>query len=664
MANIVGDIAISVGADIGPLVSGLARGQAAVSKFGNTAQVTASGGMKAMTLAGAAMAGAAVAAGLGLVALTRHSIENAGALHDASLKTGILVSSLQAMGQVAEEAGVSSETLTAAIARMQNNIGGLNTGTAAQVTAFGALGLSMDSLRGKTPDEQFAIIAASIEAIQDPAMRTASAMDIFGKSGADLIPIMTGYAAAVKEVADKQKEMGISLSQDQAAQLDAVGDSMGRVTMAAEGLGNQLAITFGPATAALIVELQHSIEGWAAIFKATHDLLTSTDEETRLAAIGDAAEQAADQVDMLSMGFATLDGGKISAKLFDASDALRTLDEAFKAGMIGVDEYKKRVAFTEDVVKDLIAKAGEFNDNADTDEAVAALQSYIDKLYEALGVVTAVANVKIGATASAGGGGLPLIPDGANGIPGVSGGATAPATITIPGVVTSGGGGGGGGGGGNSLEAELAAMRDAFKSETDLLDEQNQERLAKLEEFRQAKLITEAEYNDLERAAKEEHEQAIAAIEEQAMAVKLQAVSGAFGDLGSLMSSQNEKLFKIGKAASIASAIVDGYQAATDAWKKGMAVGGPGVAAAFTAASLAKTGAMIAGINRTQIGGSSSPSTGGGGAPAVGAPSAPLDVRLTGFGPNDLISGGMIGSLLDRLSAEAGDRGYRIMVAA
>ena len=38
-------------------------------------------------------------------------------------------------------------------------------------------------------------------------------------------------------------------------------------------------------------------------------------------------------------------------------------------------------------------------------------------------------------------------------------------------------------------------------------------------------------------------------------------------------------------------------------------------------------------------------------------------MRLTGFGANDLFTGKMLGNLLDSLSKEAGDRGFKIMVA-
>lgn len=97
---------------------------------------------------------------------------------------------------------------------------------------------------------------------------------------------------------------------------------------------------------------------------------------------------------------------------------------------------------------------------------------------------------------------------------------------------------------------------------------------------------------------------------------KKQAMSTMFSDLSSLMGSENDKLFKIGKAAALAEATISGYKAAVDAWEAGMETGGPAapaVAASYAAASLAKTGMLISKISSTSMGGGGSSSGGGGG---------------------------------------------------
>jgi hypothetical protein len=632
MASIVGDIAIQVGADIGPLVAQMARGEGSVSAFGAAASKAAGGGVSSLRLSSLALAGAVGAAAGGMALLVRSSINAAGALNDASKATGIHVASLQAMTQVAGEASVSQEQLLAALKKMEVNLAGLQSGAKAQTEAFGALGLSMQSLQGLSPDEAFTKIVEAINAIQDPAMKTAAAVDIFGKSGADLIPMMDGYAASLAEVAQKQAEFGIALSDDQAAKMDAAGDAAARLGMAVEGLGNQLAIALGPATTFVIEELSHAIQGWVAIFQDAKAALSATDLEAKFEATTKAAEEMAQAADMFAASTGDIAQGKL-AQAFDLqAKNIRTATKALDDGAISAQEYKAIIVQATEKIITLLRTAAQVN-GVDYNDAIASMAAFRDTIAQALGLANALANVKIGvkASADAGTGNLALVPDGATAETGVSAGSAAPATIRVN--VGGGGhhGGGGSGGDGGALQADLKAMQERFASEAELVDQKYQDDLKKLEEFRNAKLVTQEQFDELELQATKEHHDKLAELDQQAMQSKLSAISGAFGDVASLMSVHNKAAFEIGKKAALAGAVVDGYASATAAWAKGMKIGGPPVAAAFTAASLAKTGAMIAGIQGTSFSGGSSgasASTGGSGVPT--SPQSIANITLNG----------------------------------
>lgn len=178
------------------------------------------------------------------------------------------------------------------------------------------------------------------------------------------------------------------------------------------------------------------------------------------------------------------------------------------------------------------------------------------------------------------------------------------------------GGGGGGKKGEDEAQRNLEKLQKDFMTEQELLSVQYEERLLALQEARQRELLTEQQYNELKLQAQQDFNNKMRAMDAAALQTKLSAWSGAFGDLASLMNTGNKKLFKIGKMAALAQAVVDGWSAATSAWEKGMKIGGPPVAAAFTAMSLARTGAMIASIKSAQF-------EGGGGGTGGGAGSAP-----------------------------------------
>ncbi|WP_428516274.1 hypothetical protein [Roseovarius sp.] len=162
--------------------------------------------------------------------------------------------------------------------------------------------------------------------------------------------------------------------------------------------------------------------------------------------------------------------------------------------------------------------------------------------------------------------------------------------------------------------------------------------LGRLGEFmsRRQEVISEGAL--AERLIHQDHAERMKGLEDDSMAARLSGLRGAFGDVSSLMQTENKKLFQIGKAAALADATISGYQAAVDAWQKGMKIGGPGVATAFTAASLARTGALISQISAQSYGGGSSAAGNGAGAGAgAGAPetspSQYYTVNLPGDGP-------------------------------
>ena len=224
---------------------------------------------------------------------------------------------------------------------------------------------------------------------------------------------------------------------------------------------------------------------------------------------------------------------------------------------------------------------------------------------------------------------------------------------------------GGGGGRGGVDREDFEALQERFQTEAEYIEEQRLDALERLREYREAKLATEEEFNALEKRINEKHQDEMARVEDQAREAKLRAMSDMFGGLSTLMATENEKLFKIGQAAAVAEAVVSGYASAVSAWEKGMKIGGPPVAAAFTAASLSRTGALISSIAGARSGASGGASSFGGSIAETGAaqaaPSqAPLEARITGLDPNSIFSGSSITSLFDALQDEAGDRGLSV----
>src|SRR5690625_3583895 len=166
------------------------RGATAVTRASRRMQRSLGDGMRRAARAGAAGLAAAGAAGIGMgvgiAAGVKKVINLAADLDHLKTQTGVAVSDLMLLRQAMEDNGASAESARKALTRMQKQIVAAGDGLSTPVRAFERLGLSVDALREMQPGEQSRTIAAAIAATKDPAVRAATAMDIFGRAGAEM----------------------------------------------------------------------------------------------------------------------------------------------------------------------------------------------------------------------------------------------------------------------------------------------------------------------------------------------------------------------------------------------------------------------------------------------------------------------------------------------
>jgi len=227
------EIKVNINGDTSGLDNALSKGQANLARFAKVG------------------AAAIAATGVAMIGLTKSSLANVDVLTKQARTLGLTTSAFQKMTLVAGEAGIESGKLSSMLGLMQRNIVELQQGTKLQTESFGRLGLSIKDLQGLSPDEQFAKIAASLDAVKDPAEKTALAMEVFGRSGKDAINMLSDYSAKAANAAKFQNEFGIAVSQFDAETIEAANDAMGRLGMIVTGVGNIIAANVAPALVAL-----------------------------------------------------------------------------------------------------------------------------------------------------------------------------------------------------------------------------------------------------------------------------------------------------------------------------------------------------------------------------------------------------------------------------
>ena len=215
----------------------------------------------------------------------------------------------------------------------------------------------------------------------------------------------------------------------------------------------------------------------------------------------------------------------------------------------------------------------------------------------------------------------------------------------------------------DGFAAKLARVQESLMTENELIMAANNERLAIIEEARNRELIGAQEHSTAIAQINQDTADKITAIEAAKRNTMLGQTSSLFGALANLAQAGGKKTAGIAKAFGIAEALINTYVGATNALRTVPFPANFAAAAAVIANGLASV-ATIAGVNAN--GGANSASGGGraGGAAAAAAAPKPLGVMIQGLQPNDLISGGQLSSLFEKLIDEAGDRGIRPMFAA
>jgi hypothetical protein len=202
-------------ADDSKLVRGLKRAQAKLKAFGD--------GVRNLGLKLAGLGSAIVAP---LIASTKVFAKMGDDLAKMSARTGFSVESLSELGFAAELSGASIQVLENGIRKMQRTIVDAATGMQSAQEALSILGLTVADLDKLSPEQQFKLIADRLAAIEDPTLKAAVAMELFGRSGTQLLPMLAAGAAGIEQLQEQARKLGLTVSTKDAKAAERFTDTL------------------------------------------------------------------------------------------------------------------------------------------------------------------------------------------------------------------------------------------------------------------------------------------------------------------------------------------------------------------------------------------------------------------------------------------------------
>lgn len=210
---------------------------------------------------GAAIAGSAIVAGLG--AIVKKSIDAGGELDDLRQKTGVSAAALFAIGNAAKVADVDLGTLGKGLNKFNINLVKAAEGNEDLARKFQSLGVNVKDVNGQIvpTDKALKQIADRFADMPDGAKKAELAVALFGKAGADLIPLLNQGAASLEQFKSKltTKEF-----EDFTTRSDLFGESLTELGVKTGTFALEL-------TASLLPALQTILEVFSDLFNTDKD---------------------------------------------------------------------------------------------------------------------------------------------------------------------------------------------------------------------------------------------------------------------------------------------------------------------------------------------------------------------------------------------------------
>ena len=258
---------IALGFTLSANATGLASGAAAASealqKIGNAARKTSRdvstiktievGRMMGSGLSMAASAfGGAASSTVGYAAGITNAID---ATNDLSERIGVGVEALQSLQLAAKLSGV--DDIATPMQKLAVSIG--KAAESGNIEAFERLGINFQKLQASDPANQFRQVARAISGLPTEAQRAAAAVELFGKAGVELLPLL---GKNLDEIEKKGRRMGGIVSAEGVEAIGEMNDALDMVKASMGGIIGQVAGNLAPAVSAVSSEFIAFVESF------------------------------------------------------------------------------------------------------------------------------------------------------------------------------------------------------------------------------------------------------------------------------------------------------------------------------------------------------------------------------------------------------------------
>jgi len=240
---VVGALRVTLGLDSAQFTSGMKAAETGLQRFAGVAK------------AGALAIGTAMVAAGGAIATAMAGVINrAGDMYELSQALGVTVEDLSRMAYAAELSGVQIDGLEKAIKKLSVSLfDASQSGTGPAANAFRMLGISAVDAEGNVRPviDVMGDLADRFSKMPGGAEKTALAIRVFGRAGADMIPMLNEGRDGLQEMYDEAQRLGVVLDTETAKAAEALGDELTKLNRAKDGVVTRITTGMLPALSSL-----------------------------------------------------------------------------------------------------------------------------------------------------------------------------------------------------------------------------------------------------------------------------------------------------------------------------------------------------------------------------------------------------------------------------
>jgi len=243
--------------------AGLSKELSAIEKSVGAAASRMAAGLKTAVLG---ITGAVTAATGVFAVLVKLSANAGDEIAKLSQRVAIGAETLSGYKLAAELSDLSLQDFGTSLQMASRNIVEASKGTGAAAEAFAALGISATDNAGriKTAEQIMLEVADRFAQMEDGAQKTAFAMDIFGRSGGAMIPLLNQGSQAIAEQRKEAELLGVTWTAAEAKLAEEFNDNLTRIEAGLAGFRNQVVQGVLPFLNDAITAIVARIKEWAA----------------------------------------------------------------------------------------------------------------------------------------------------------------------------------------------------------------------------------------------------------------------------------------------------------------------------------------------------------------------------------------------------------------